>query len=75
MVTTTVPVSAIFSCWATASSKVHPLAMDCATAPLTPAASSSVREARKMACGVRKRSSSFADVLAPRPGISFSASQ
>jgi len=49
MVTTTVPVSAIFSCWATASSKVHPLAIDWATAPLTPAASSSVREARKMA--------------------------
>ena len=41
----------------------------------TPAPSSSVREARKMACGVRKRSSSFPEVLEPRPGTSFSASQ
>ena len=34
-----------------------------------------VREARKMAWGVRKRSRSFPEVLEPRPGTSFSASQ
>jgi hypothetical protein len=75
MVTQTAPASAIFSCCATASSNEHPLAIDCATVPLTPAPSSSVRDARKMACGVRKRSSSFPEVLVPRPGISFNASQ
>ena len=75
MVTATVPHCAIFSCWVAASSKVHPLAMDCAMAPETPAPSNSVREARKMAWGVRKRSSSFPEVLDPRPGTSFNASQ
>ena len=60
-----------FSCWAAASSKVQPLAIDCATAPLTPAPSSSVRDARKIACGVRKRSSSLPDILEPRPGNEF----
>ena len=36
MVTSSAPASAIFSCWTTASSNVQPLAIDCATAPLTP---------------------------------------
>ena len=75
MVTATAPAAAIFSCCATASSNVQPLAMDCATAPLTPAASSSVREARKMAAGVRNRSSSLPAPLAPSPGTSCNASQ
>src|ERR1035438_8498891 len=46
-VTATAPASAIFSCCATASSKVVPLAMDCATDPLTPAASEAER---RVAC-------------------------
>src|SRR6185295_9636452 len=69
------PASSIFSCWSAASSKEHPLEIDCATDPLTPAPSSSVSDARKIACGVRNRSSSLAQVRAPRPGTSFSATQ
>ena len=42
--------------------------MLCATAPLTPAASSSVREARITACGVRNRAISLPAFRAPRPG-------
>ena len=38
MVTTTVPASLMRCCWAAASSKVVPLAMDWATAPESPAA-------------------------------------
>ena len=37
--------------------------------------SSSVRDARKMACGVPKRSSSLPDVRVPRPGTNLRASQ
>src|SRR5688572_33370932 len=70
-----VAVSAIFSCCAAASSKVQPLAMDCATVPDTPAASSSVLDARKIACGERNRSSSLPEVRDPIPGTSFNASQ
>ncbi len=44
-------------------------------APLMPLASSSVRDARNTACGVRNRSSSFPAVRAPRPGTSLRASQ
>jgi hypothetical protein len=69
------PASAIFSCCAAASSNAHPLAIDCATDPLTPAPSSSVRVARKIACGERSRSSSFPAVRAPSPGVSRNASQ
>jgi hypothetical protein len=54
---------------------VTPLATDCATAPLAPADSSSVREARKIACGVRRRSSRRPAVRFPRPGTSRNASQ
>ena len=69
------PIPLLFSCCVAASSKTQPLTIDCAMAPLTPVPSSSVREARKMACGLRNRSSSRLEVRVPSPETSFRASQ
>ena len=57
----------IWRCCSTASSNAQPLAMLCATAPLIPAASSSDREARNTACGVRNRSISLPAFRRPGP--------
>ena len=71
IVTATAPVSSTFSCCATASSNVQPLAMLCASAPDRPAPSTSVHDAPKTAYGVRNLWISFPAVRVPSPGISL----
>ena len=62
------PNSASLFCWSAASSKAHPLAMDCAIERASPCPSSSVTEARKIASGVRSFWMSCAALRVPKPG-------